>query len=194
MAVWTGTGTGTMSLGGAPPGEAVQAFPSSLDGQIVRYLIKHETAQEAESGYGLYTHSGATLSRIFHTSPGIGLGGIVSFSSGNKFVTPTASTVDLVVDVATTDPIGTSDINNGFLTGHLRINSVTKAVHICSSHAAGTATWERLDGAGVTLNQNQLLARLLAGSGPGVGVAAADFTDTFDARELATGARVGWGH
>ena len=176
-AVWTGTGTGTISLGGAAPGEAVQAFPASLDGKVVRYLIEHETAQEAESGYGLYTHSGATLSRLYHTSPGVGVGAVVSFSAGTKFVSPTSSSLDLVVDEATVDPTASDDVTNGFLIGHFRLNTVTKAVHICSSHAAGAATWERLDGAGVTLNQNQLLARLLAGSGPGVGVAAADLTE-----------------
>ena len=69
MALWTGTGTGTMSLGGAVPGEAARAFPASLDGQYIRYLITHETAIEAEAGVGLYTHSGATLSRLYRTYP-----------------------------------------------------------------------------------------------------------------------------
>ena len=71
-AVWTGSGTGTMVLAGAAPSEAVQAVPAYLDGQVLRYLIRHEFALEAEAGIGLYTHAGATLSRIFRTYPTLG--------------------------------------------------------------------------------------------------------------------------
>ena len=173
-AVWTGTGTGTMSLGGAADA-SVQAFPASLDGHVVRYVIKHETALEAESGYGVYTHAGATLSRLFRTSPVLG-GSPVAFSAGNKFVSPAASSVDLVVDEATTDPTVTSDMNNGFLKGHLRINTVTQTVWFCMSHAVGAAVWLRLDGAGLNLNQHEIYGRLVAGTGYGVAFDAADLT------------------
>lgn len=175
-ALWTGTGTGTISLGPAVTGEPVQAFPAALDGHIVRYLIKHATAMEAEAGYGVYTLFGATLSRLYRFYPTVG-GSAVNFSSGDKFVSITASTVDLVVDEAATDPTVTSDINNGFLKGNLRLNTASDAVFFCAHHAAGVARWRRLDGAGVTLDQNDILARIAAGSGDGTGIAAADLAE-----------------
>lgn len=174
-AVWTGTGTGTMSLGGAAPGEAVQAFPAALDGHIVRYVTKHETAQEAESGYGLYTHSGATLSRLYRTSPTLG-GAAVSFSAGNKFVSVTDSHIDIVANESTIDPATTDNITTGFLKGHLWLNTVTQTTHICVVHTA-PAVWSRLDGAGITLDQHDIIARIVAGSGHGAAVAAGDLTE-----------------
>lgn len=175
-AVWVGTGTGTMSLGGAAPGEAVQAFPAALDGHIVRYVTKHETALEAESGYGLYTHSGATLSRLYRTSPTLG-GAAVSFSAGNKFVSVTDSHIDIVVNESTSDPTASDSISTGFLRGHMWLNTSTQTTWICVVHTAAAAVWSRLDGAGITLDQHDIIARLVAGSGHGAAVAAADLTE-----------------
>ena len=123
-AVWTGTGTGTITLGGAAPNEPVQAFPSSLDGQIVPYLIVHETANEAEAGYGLYTHSGTTLTRVYRYYPTPG-GAAVAFSAGTKFVSPTPIAGFVVPNIATTDPTVNDDVTAGFLRGMQWINSVT---------------------------------------------------------------------
>lgn len=142
-AIWTGTGTGTMTLGGAASGEAVQAFPSSLDGQIVTYLVHHETAAEAEVGYGLYTHSGPTLSRLYRYYPTPG-GAAVSFSSGTKFVSPTPSSSYLVSNIATTSPTVNDDITSGFLMGHTWLNSSTDQAYLCVDHADGAAVWKEL--------------------------------------------------
>lgn len=146
-AVWTGTGSGTITLGGAAPGEAVQAFPSSLDGQIVPYLIMHETAQEAEAGYGLYTHSGTTLSRLYRYYPTPG-GAAVAFSPGTKFVSPTVISAHVVPNIATTDPTVNDDVTSGFLRGMFWINTTTPAVFVCRSHTDGAASWAQIDGAG----------------------------------------------
>lgn len=175
-AIWTGTGTGTMSLGGAAPLEAVQAFPAALDGHIVRYVIKHETALEAEAGYGLYTHSGATLSRLYRTYPTPG-GSAVNFSGGNKFVAVTDSHIDIVVNESTSDPAASDSISTGFLRGHMWLNTSTQTTWICVVHTAAAAVWSRLDGAGITLDQNDIIARLVAGSGHGAAVAAVDLTE-----------------
>lgn len=174
-AMWTGTGTGTMSLGGAAD-PSVQAFPAALDGHIVRYVIKHETNNEAESGYGLYTHSGATLSRLYRTAPTLG-GSAVSFSAGNKFVAVTDSHIDIVVNESTSDPAASDSISTGFLRGHMWLNTSTQTTWICVVHTAAAAVWSRLDGAGITLDQHDIIARLVAGSGHGAAVAAADLTE-----------------
>lgn len=174
-AVWTGIGTGTMSLGGAADA-SVQAFPASLDGHVVRYMIKHETALEAESGVGVYTHAGATLTRVYRTSPTLG-GSPVAFSAGNKFVSPTASSLDLVVNESTSDPAASDSISTGFLKGHLWLNTSTQTTWICVVHTAAAAFWSRLDGAGITLDQHDIIARIVAGSGHGAAVAATDLTE-----------------
>lgn len=143
-AVWTGTGTGTMSLGGAAPNEPVQAFPAALSGLAIRYLIKHETAQEAEAGIGVYTHAGATLTRVYRTYPTLG-GAAVSFSSGTKFVSPTSSALDLAANVATVDPGSGDNITTGFLQGHFWINTTTPSAWILLNHNVGTTQWIRID-------------------------------------------------
>ena len=147
-AIWTGTGTGTITLGGAAPGEAVQAFPASLNGQTVPYLIIHETANEAEVGHGVYTHAGTTLSRLYRYYPTLG-GAAVNFSNGTKFVTPTVISAYIAPNIATTNPTVNDDITAGFLQGQFWINTNTPAVFVCRSHATGAANWAQIDtGAG----------------------------------------------
>jgi hypothetical protein len=176
-AVWSGTGTGTMSLGGAAPDEPVKAFPASLDGQVVRYLIKHETAAEAESGYGVYTHSGATLTRAYRTYPTPG-GSAVSFSSGTKFVAITPITNDFLPNLATSDPTVNDDITTGFLQGNVWINTATPSVWVCVSHTDGAAVWLRCDtGASSVIDQYDILARIASGSGAPSGLTAGDLTE-----------------
>ena len=177
-AVWTGTGTGTITLGGAASGEPVQAFPSELNGQVVRYVIIHETALEAEAGYGTYTHAGTTLSRTYRTYPVRG-GSAVAFSAGTKFVAVTAVHSDFVPELATTNPSATDDISTGFLMGHVWINTTSDTCYMCVDHTDNAAVWAQLDSAGsaVTVDQNDILARLTAGSGVTVGTAAGDLIE-----------------
>ena len=144
-AVWTGTGTGTITLGGAAPGEPVQAFPSSLNGEIVPYLIMHETAQEAEAGYGLYTHSGTTLTRLYRYYPTPG-GAAVSFSAGTKFVSPTVISAHVVPKYRNVAPTVNDDVTSGFLQGMVWINSTAGTAYICVSHTDGAADWESMTG------------------------------------------------
>jgi hypothetical protein len=176
-AVWNGTGTGTMTLGGAAPGQPVQAFPAALDGQVVSYMIIHETAQEAEAGYGLYTHSGATLSRLYRFYPTPG-GSAVNFSSGTKFVSVTPNQL-LTPNFATTDPGVDDDITAGYIRGAYWINTTTPSIWVCVSHTDGAAVWLRIDAASasIAIDQYDILARLTSGSGVAAGVTAADLTE-----------------
>lgn len=178
-AVWTGTGTGTLTLGGAASGEPVQAFPAALDGLIVGYLIKHDTAQEAEAGYGLYTHSGTTLSRLYVTYPTDG-GSPVSFSAGTKHVSVTPIHSLFVPNFDTVDPDQDDNIETGFLAGMTWVNTSTGSVWLLVDHGVGspnTTTWVRIDGAGVTLDQHDILARIASGSGAAAAVADGDLTE-----------------
>ena len=190
-AIWTGTGTGTITLGGAASGEPVQAFPSELNGQVVRYLIKHDTAQQAEAGYGVYTHSGTTLTRLYRTYPTRG-GAAVSFSSGTKFVAVTPVHLDFVPELSTINPSATDDISTGYLMGHIWINTTSDTCYMCVDHTDNAAVWANSDSAGsaVTVDQNDILARLTAGSGVTVGVAAGDLTE--DATPGAGDFILGW--
>lgn len=173
---WLGTGTSSpITLAGVAPG-VFQAVPSTLDGRVVRYLIEHETALEAEAGYGTYTHSGTTLTRTFQTFPTFG-GSPVSFSSGIKFVQLTDIHLDLVPHEDTVDPTVNDDISIGFLRGHIWLNTSAGTAWICIAHTDGAAVWARIDGAGVTLDQHDILGRILSGSGAAAALAAGDLTE-----------------
>jgi len=80
----TTTGTGTFTLGGLPPAgfRDFTAFPT---GATVRYTIVHENNTEWEVGEGVWTTSGATLTRVrvFASS---NAGSLVNFTAGSKTV------------------------------------------------------------------------------------------------------------
>lgn len=143
---WTGTGTGTMTLGSVVSG--FQGFPASLNGMIVSYAIEHQTSSEAEAGFGTYTSGANTLSRTYRTYPTLG-GSSVSFSAGSKHVRLTATQVDLAPNLATTAPTTGDDISVGYLEGRSRwLNTTTNLVYICADHTAGAAVWTQVGGSG----------------------------------------------
>jgi hypothetical protein len=136
---WAGVGTGTMSLGSAVPG--FQAFPAALNGLHVSYVIEHQTSTEAEAGFGVYSSSGNTLSRIYRTYPTLG-GSAVNFSSGTKHVRLTQTQVDASPNITATNPTINDDISVGYLEGRSTwLNTATNAFFVLTDHAAGAAVW-----------------------------------------------------
>ena len=152
--VWTGTGQGTMSLGAAVTG--FQAFPSSLDGQIVAYSIEHQgdtspTVSERENGIGTYTDSGTTLSRDLVTFSTAGAPSKVDFSDGTKHVRLTALAHDFIENRATSDPTVNDDIDSGYISGRARwINTSTSKIFYCTAHASGAAVWAEITSAPIS--------------------------------------------
>jgi hypothetical protein len=176
--VWNGTGTGTMTLSGAVPGEPVQAVPAALDGQVVRYVIVHQSATEAEAGYGTYTHSNTSLTRTYRTYPALG-GSAVTFSAGTKHVSITPSHVDIVPNITTANPGVNDDISTGYLIGHYWVNTTNDTVWMCVDHTDGAAVWVQIDpsGASIVIAQNEIGGRVAAGSGPLTGLGVAEITE-----------------
>jgi hypothetical protein len=80
----TTTGTGTFTLGGFPP-DGFRDFTAFPTGATVRYTIVHENNDEWEVGEGVWTTSGATLTRVkvFASSNSNAL---VNFTAGTKTV------------------------------------------------------------------------------------------------------------
>ena len=80
----TTTGTGTFTLGGLPP-DGFRDFTAFPDGATVRYSIVHDNGTEWEVGEGVWTTSGATLTRakVFASSNS---GSLVNFTAGTKAV------------------------------------------------------------------------------------------------------------
>jgi hypothetical protein len=78
------TGTGTFTLGGLPPA-GFRDFTAFPDGATVRYTIVHENNTEWEVGEGVWTTSGATLTRVkvFASS---NAGSLVNFTAGSKTI------------------------------------------------------------------------------------------------------------
>lgn len=144
---WSGTGTGTVTLGS--PLVSFQGFPTSLNGEIVEYVIDHDTASEREAGFGTYASGTNTLTRTYRTFPTKG-GAAVSFSSGTKTVRIT-QTETSTPHMATINPAATDDINAGFLEFRSTWgNRSTNALFFCVDHAAGAAVWTQAGGSTVT--------------------------------------------
>lgn len=144
--VWAGTGTGTVTLGAVVSGYI--AFPAALNGQMVSYVIAHDTAAERETGYGVYTHSGTTLTRVFVTSPVFG-GSKVSFSSGTKHVGVAPLASDIIENRDTVNPGVNDDITTGYFAGRSRwLNTSTSTLFFCKVDTDGAAEWVEVGGAG----------------------------------------------
>lgn len=114
--VTTTTGTGTVTLGSTPTG--FQGFSVVGDGNLLRYTMEDGTNWEC--GYGVYTASGTTLSRLEVTASS-NSGSLVDFPAGTKnvfmdFPPELANSLALPVVppgriyAATNTPVSTSDI------------------------------------------------------------------------------------
>lgn len=147
------SGTGSFVLAGVVSGEGVRAFSAAEDGQVIRYGAKHVTADEGESGYGVYTHATRTLTRLYRYFPTLG-GSAVSFSAGGVHVVCSAISGDFLPNIASIDPTADDDITAGYLQGHIWLNTTTPSVWYCRGHDDGAADWVRVDaGAGSAASQ-----------------------------------------
>lgn len=93
----TTTGTGTLTLAGsAPAGRLTFAASGLTTGATVRYRISLADESEWEVGEGIWTSSGATLTRVevFKSSNS---GSLVNFSAGTKNVALVMTAADLAV-------------------------------------------------------------------------------------------------
>jgi len=86
------TGTGTVALAGTPP-VGFRDFTAHTTGATVRYLIISADSSEWEVGQGIWTTSGATLTRdtVYASS---NAGALVNFSAGTKAVSSVMTAAD----------------------------------------------------------------------------------------------------
>lgn len=85
-------GAGILTLGAAATSDK-RAMPSSIDGHAVEYTIVDGTAWEV--GYGVYTHSGTTLTRTLIASS---TGSLLSLSGSSQiFVTISSRTAEQAI-------------------------------------------------------------------------------------------------
>jgi hypothetical protein len=90
----TTTGTGTLTLAGSPPA-GYRAFTAFTTGDTVRYSITSGDNSEWEVGQGVWTSSGATLTRVtvFASS---NAGALVDFAAGTKNVAAVLTAADII--------------------------------------------------------------------------------------------------
>lgn len=113
------TGTGTVTLGSAVSGYMTFSSAGVANGDIVSYGIKDGSA--SETGYGVYTSSGTTLTRNLDKST---TGSLLSLSGAAEvFITPSAR--DLV---ATTQMRYAAGLLNGTLVASVGSSALTVAI------------------------------------------------------------------
>jgi len=103
----TGSSAITLSSSGAT---GYQAFPSSLDGETVGYVI--ESGTDWEIGTGVYTHSSLNLTRSLRSSS---TGSLLDLGSGTHtvFLTPAAQDIQIVEAFSGTSDLPSASDNHG---------------------------------------------------------------------------------
>jgi len=105
----TSTGTGAITLSSSAV-SGYQAFPSSLDGETVGYVIESGSAWEI--GTGTYTHSSLNLTRSLRSSS---TGSLLSLASGTHtvFLTPAFQDIQIVEAFSSTSDLPAASDNHG---------------------------------------------------------------------------------
>ena len=105
----TGSSAITLSSSGAT---GYQAFPSSLDGETVGYVIEASGGTDWEIGTGVYTHSTLGLSRTLRSSS---TGSLLYLGSGTHtvFLTPAAQDIQIVEAFSSTSDLPSASANHG---------------------------------------------------------------------------------
>jgi hypothetical protein len=105
----TGSSAITLSSSGAT---GYQAFPSSLDGETVGYVIEASGGTDWEIGTGVYTHSSLNLTRSLRSSS---TGSLLNLGSGTHtvFLTPAAQDIQVVEAFSGTSDLPSASDNHG---------------------------------------------------------------------------------
>jgi hypothetical protein len=105
----TSTGTGAITLSSTAV-SGYQAFPSSLDGETVGYVI--ESGSDWEIGTGTYTHSSLNLTRSLRSSS---TGSLLSLAAGTHtvFLTPAFQDIQIVEAFSSTSDLPAASDNHG---------------------------------------------------------------------------------
>ena len=105
----TGSSAITLSSSGAT---GYQAFPSSLDGETVGYVIEASGGTDWEIGTGVYTHSTLGLSRTLRSSS---TGSLLNLGSGTHtvFLTPAAQDIQIVEAFSGTSDLPSASASHG---------------------------------------------------------------------------------
>lgn len=105
----TGSSAITLSSSGAT---GYQAFPSSLDGETVGYVIEASGGTDWEIGTGVYTHSSLNLTRSLRSSS---TGSLLNLGSGTHtvFLTPAAQDIQIVEAFSGTSDLPSASDNHG---------------------------------------------------------------------------------
>ena len=105
----TGSSAITLSSSGAT---GYQAFPSSLDGETVGYVIEASGGTDWEIGTGVYTHSTLGLSRTLRSSS---TGSLLNLGSGTHtvFLTPAAQDIQIVEAFSSTSDLPSASASHG---------------------------------------------------------------------------------
>ena len=107
----TSTSTGSSAITLSSSGQTgYQAFPSSLDGETVGYVIESGSAWEI--GTGVYTHSSLNLTRSLRSSS---TGSLLNLGSGTHtvFLTPAAQDIQIVEAFSGTSDLPSASDNHG---------------------------------------------------------------------------------
>lgn len=131
----TGQSAITLSSTGAT---GYQAFPSSLDGETVGYVI--ESGTDWEIGTGTYTHSSLNLTRSLRSSS---TGALLSLSSSDAphtvFLTPAAQDLQIVEAFSSTSDLPSASSNHGRIY-HVHGEGAMYFAHGGSWHKLANAT------------------------------------------------------